>query len=351
VRRRESLPASISFPVGRPHKTKRAVACQGNTTRKLNAMQTNIRQFSIAQLQIQAGFQIRAELNLAAVTEYAEAMKAGDKFPPVKVVHQNGTYILADGFHRVEAAQKAGQTSILAEIIDGNEGTALEIAIKSNRCHGLRFTIADKRRAVTSILHQWPKQSDRQIAAMVGVSPPFVATVRSELKGAYSPSVRTGADGKLRHLPVRTPKPEPCKGHSSLPQRKQSLPPRKGVVMDKTGITVPKESLTSWSEAESKADELISHVTWLVKQLEAKQEENHLMFAEVGKGMDNLIAKAKAVRGELELTMPYAVCVSCNGILEVSDCTTCRGRGWLSKFYYNNHVPEETKNIRESKLG
>ena len=54
------------------------------------------------------GTQPRARLDDAIIQEYAEAMIAGDVFPPVAVFHDGADYWLADGFHRVNAALLGG---------------------------------------------------------------------------------------------------------------------------------------------------------------------------------------------------------------------------------------------------
>ncbi len=151
-------------------------------------MNTYTKQLRIAQLKIDTTFQVRAALNLETITEYAEAMKAGANFPPVKVVNHNGTYILADGFHRVEAARQAGKDIILAEIVDGDESTALEIAVKGNRQHGLRMTSADKRRAIKMVLKQWLDKSNREIARLVGCTDPTVAAVKQSMQKFSNPA-------------------------------------------------------------------------------------------------------------------------------------------------------------------
>jgi ParB-like chromosome segregation protein Spo0J len=46
-------------------------------------------------------------------------MAAGAKFPPVVVFHGGRKYWLADGFHRVDAAEAAGLDKILAEVRKG----------------------------------------------------------------------------------------------------------------------------------------------------------------------------------------------------------------------------------------
>ena len=44
--------------------------------------------------------QARVALDSTQVAEYAEAMRDGDKFPPIVVFHDGSDYWLADGFHR-----------------------------------------------------------------------------------------------------------------------------------------------------------------------------------------------------------------------------------------------------------
>ena len=59
------------------------------------------------------------------IADYAEAVRAGVNFPPV-IVFDDGEHIwLADGFHRIEAAQAAGQTAILADVRRGSRRDAL----------------------------------------------------------------------------------------------------------------------------------------------------------------------------------------------------------------------------------
>ena len=53
------------------------------------------------------GTQVRASLDDDTMRDYAEdMMDATNAFPPVVVFHDGSHYILADGFHRVMAAQR-----------------------------------------------------------------------------------------------------------------------------------------------------------------------------------------------------------------------------------------------------
>lgn len=52
------------------------------------------------------------------------------------------------------------------------------------------------RRAVEEALRQKPGESDRAIAAHVGVGHPFVAKIRAQVESDSTCSTRTGKDGK-----------------------------------------------------------------------------------------------------------------------------------------------------------
>ena len=121
-------------------------------------------------------------LNNAVVAEYAEAMQSGATFPPVVVFHDADTHWLADGYHRLEAADEAGVKAIKAEIREGTKRDAILFAVGANRDHGLRRTRADVRRAITTLAMdaEWGLLSDRVIADKVGCSDKTVAAVRKE---------------------------------------------------------------------------------------------------------------------------------------------------------------------------
>ena len=52
--------------------------------------------------------------------------------------------------------------------------------ITANAVHGLPLTNADKQRAVTLALQEFPAWSDRFVAGLVKVSPTFVGKIRGQ---------------------------------------------------------------------------------------------------------------------------------------------------------------------------
>lgn len=127
--------------------------------------------------------QAREALDLVVMAEYAEAMKRGDTFPPIDVYFDGAHYWLADGFHRVQAAQQASQEVIEVIVHEGGQREALLHAAGANTTHGVRRSNADKRKAVTMLLQDdaWREWSDREIARHCAVSNRFVTTLRHEL--------------------------------------------------------------------------------------------------------------------------------------------------------------------------
>jgi len=130
--------------------------------------------------------QARAATCAATVAEYATAMRDGATFPPVVIFRDGGGVLrIGDGFHRAEASRAAGRSDIEAVVRTGGARDAILHSIESNARHGLRFTNADKRRAVGVMLDdpEWRELGDREIARRVGVSHTFVARVRGERSG------------------------------------------------------------------------------------------------------------------------------------------------------------------------
>ena len=75
--------------------------------------------------QIRTDFQSPDCLDKKTVSKYVEAMRRGDKFPPVTVLYDGKDYYLRDGFHRTAAAHQVGQESIDAEVHAGTTARAI----------------------------------------------------------------------------------------------------------------------------------------------------------------------------------------------------------------------------------
>ena len=128
----------------------------------------------------------------AVVREYTASMaeqlaEGGLRFPPVILFTDGGDfYWLADGFHRVFAARKAGLTEFAAEVRQGTQRDAVLFGIGANSAHGLPRSNADKRHAVALILAEpeWSQWSDREIGRRCQVGHVFVGCLRWSASGS-----------------------------------------------------------------------------------------------------------------------------------------------------------------------
>ncbi len=142
---------------------------------------------ALGEIELDQAIQQRADgVNQGVIEDYAEAMKAGEQFPPVIVFLDcdKKKKWLADGFHRVPAAGLAGLVEIRAEIRPGTRRDALLYAVAANGTHGLRRTHADKRHAVATLLKdkEWRRWSNREIARHCGVHHKLVGEIKKSLE-------------------------------------------------------------------------------------------------------------------------------------------------------------------------
>lgn len=162
------------------------------------------KQIGITLVRTNGGTQSRAEINQAAVAEYAEAMQDGAEFPPLVVFYDGEDYWLADGFHRYDAYMRLGKRSVPVEIHQGTRRDAILYSVGANARHGLRRTNADKRRAVMTLLNdeEWGKWSDSEIARRCEVDHKTVAAYRSSLGNFPSERMRVDKHGNVTTMSV-----------------------------------------------------------------------------------------------------------------------------------------------------
>lgn len=149
----------------------------------------DIREIPISRIVVNDAAQFRVTLNPEAVAEYAEAMKAGEAFPPVVVFTSDDPdaeghiYYLADGFHRLAAAKAAALEALNADVHEGGLRGAVLHSLSANRVHGLRRTNDDKYKAVVFALRdpELRQKSQHEIARLCGVSQAMVSKTFNKL--------------------------------------------------------------------------------------------------------------------------------------------------------------------------
>lgn len=183
--------------------------------------------------------QTRAGVNLETIGEYCEAIKKGEKFPPITLFHDGKNYYIGDGWHRVLACISINKDTIIADIRDGDQRAAILFSCGANADHGLRRTNGDKRKAVLTLLNdqEWSEWSNREISRKAKVSLSLVNTLRanilSELKVQIEniPDKPRKAKRKGKEYTVKTekigkskpkqPEPEIIDYDFAIPNKKQ----------------------------------------------------------------------------------------------------------------------------------
>ena len=175
---------------------------------------------NIQAIVIDKGTQSRAQISEDTVTDYAEAMQAGDTFPPVTVYHDGVDYYLADGFHRLHAAKRLGKASIQAEVKTGTLRDAILFSLGANDKHGLRRSNADKRKCVRTLLEdfEWGELTVNEMARICAVSPQLVLAVKQEMDGGVKVStVKTNAPKKEKPVKLNTVVEAPLEPQNLVP--------------------------------------------------------------------------------------------------------------------------------------
>lgn len=111
-------------------------------------------------------------------------MEDGVVFDAVEGIQdENGTILIWDGYHRGEAAKRAG-TTLRVNLRLGTRTEAEWLALAANQKHGLRRTNKDKQRVVRRALqHPYGVQlSNREIARHCGVDDKTVGRIRREME-------------------------------------------------------------------------------------------------------------------------------------------------------------------------
>ena len=328
-----------------------------------------IKKIKLEKLVITAGTDVRSEICEATVLEYGEAAHKKSKFPPLVVFDtKDDGLLLADGFHRYFGFERQGIKEWDCDIRDGTRADAIKFALGCNTTHGLRRSNADKRHSVLIAFKEFSKLSNRAIAEVCAVSSTLVDEIRGEIEektereklleeeGQVQAACTSNAETPEKEASLPPPRREGKDGKSYVVPPRKSAPaePKKPNTMDATGIQVPEEITTYWDSTFAEAQRLLNLTSETRTRLKRAQDTKEPAFCEVD--LTDAIAKLDQVYADLKRMKPYAVCPDCNGIPSggangfqkkgtPGGCGTCKGRGFVSEFYWKTFVPAEKKEI------
>lgn len=163
-------------------------------------------ELEISLINKKSGTQPRGYVDNETIEAYADSMvDQYDQFPPVTVFYDGTNHYLADGFHRVAAAELNNRKTIKSDIRSGTLEEAQWFSYSANSLHGLRRTNKDKERAVKSALKHpnAAKMTNSSLGKYLGVSENTIKKYR-DLLGVEKTETRTverrGQDGKIQQF-------------------------------------------------------------------------------------------------------------------------------------------------------
>jgi hypothetical protein len=210
-----------------------------------------VKELNISDIRIDGGTQIRKELNLDKVSEYAQLMDDGIEFPPITVFYDGSSTWLGEGFHRLSGERKRGSTTIKANVINGTVEDAILFSLGSNK-HGLNMTAEDYRRSINIMIEHptWSTWSNAQIAKHIGVSAMTVGRVKKE-KAEPKQAKKTYVDKHGNESTMDT---------SNIGKKKPKDKPKK----DPTNA--PSSTSSTYNPEEEKLQELMDTITNLADE-------------------------------------------------------------------------------------
>lgn len=139
---------------------------------------------ALEKLVFDKSIQMRAKEDKHAISEYAESVAQGEELKPIDVFFDGNRYLVGDGFHRGHAHAVIAKRSVRVDIKEGGQREAILHSIAANQKHSaIRWTNADKRRSVTTLLadSEWRKRGSGWIADQCNVSDRYVRKLKNEM--------------------------------------------------------------------------------------------------------------------------------------------------------------------------
>jgi hypothetical protein len=289
----------------------------------------------------EADAQARVKIRGDVVRHYAVAMKeqqaeGGVRFPPVVLFTDGQEYRLADGWHRVLAARRAGLTEIAADVHAGTARDALLHSVSANSAHGLPRTNADKRKAIALLLadSEWSQWSDREIGRHCQVDHTVVGRMRRTASGVkHQMEKRKVRRGDAVY--------EMAVAADTVANDRAAVATAESPRADALGIPVPQERAQVFASSADfrEAYDLFTRLAKVVDRI-ARSPAGEVYRKELVPGVENgqpvfCCPALRIALRKLQDAEPYCGhCPECQQRCPGSTdprCRKCSGRGWITR--------------------
>jgi hypothetical protein len=121
----------------------------------------------------------------------------------------------------------------------------------------------------------------------------------------------------------------------------------KAIELDKLGFPIPEEIQKEWDRADLEGRKMLHMASELKSTIKSFMDAEDKIMTEV---TNAALIDAGNCYAYLRCVIPHSVCTSCHGKDARNKCVLCSGRGYISKFRYDQCVPEEVKAMRLKRL-
>ncbi len=268
------------------------------------------------------------------VQRYADVIRRGGELPRPVVFFDGKTNWLADGLYRLRAHKDLELENIVCDLRKGSREDAIWYAAGANREHGMPLTSAEKRRAAENVLRtpSLADRSDSVIGDQTGYTGARIQQIRAGLvKDGKMKKRKTVTDstGKKRK-PAKQPKKQP--DSSATTAASKSGPKLK----DGLGKPVPDWGREFVSDLKPIND-------WLTKLSALAKDYAALRQIPAGSQLDAVVCSTlDEIANTVQHSKFFCICEPCREAENIrKSCTTCKGRGWLSREQYDKTLEQK----------
>ena len=188
---------------------------------------------------------------------------------------------------------------------------------------------------------KWTRQRAQQLiaaATVVGTLPDCQPVVDSERVARSLAKVPVEARGAVLDRAKAS-------GKVTAESITEAAKVEKVILQDVFGRVIPDAIVEDWLRAESTGAELRRKISDVKVAVESGITNQDTIYAELH---NTDVPPLKAIYTTLGQIIPHALCTSCQGHGR-KKCSLCKGKGYLSRFRFEQCVPAETKKLLERK--
>jgi hypothetical protein len=131
----------------------------------------------------------------------------------------------------------------------------------------------------------------------------------------------------------------------ALEEAAKKVVPIEVIDVDKVGHAIPTPAMPTWARKDE-VNEYLQILSKIRVWAEKMQKTGDKFYAEVN--FQELYTDCNNAYANLKDAVPYSVCAACQGQAPKT-CKLCNGRGMISKFSWDHHVPKQQKDMMQKK--